>query len=221
MKRVKMLTDNIVDQKDYWNKLHNSDRLKPYSHNLTNFAKEVAQLLPAKARVLELGCGLGNDSFYFVKSRHIVIAVDFSDEIIRQNKARYKNTPNLIFKVLDISKSPYEFLNVEFDAVYARLSLHYFTDKLTKKIVRETHRILKAGGLLCFLCKSTKDPLYGQGRKIERDMYELSGHIRHFFSEEYTKKLLKNKFEIVKLESGREEFYGKKSAYLKVVATKL
>ena len=110
------------------------------------------------------------------------------------------------------------FRDSEFDGVYARLSLHYFTDDVTKSIFREICRVLKPNGYLCFICKSTNDPLYGKGTEIEKDMFENNGHIRHFFSEDYAKSLLVNDFTIEKLESGDEKFYGKDSAFVKVIA---
>src|SRR2546422_160092 len=101
---------------------------------------------------------------------------------------------------------PFPFHANTFDVVYARLSLHYFTGAQTQQIFREIHRILKPGGLLCFICKSTKDPLYGQGKKIEEDMFELKGHVRHFFSEAYARKCLERGYKIKKMESGKETY---------------
>lgn len=208
------------NQKQHWNELHNQDRLKTYSHHPTSFAQEVINSFPPHAKILELGCGLGNDSYYFVQQGHAIIATDFADEALKQNTKKYKKIPNLQFAFLDISQIPYNFKDNEFDIVYARLSLHYFTDRITKEIIQEIHRVLKSGGLFCFLCKSIQDPLYGRGIKIEKDMYELNNHVRHFFSGEYAKQLLKNKFTIIKLKSGKEDFYGKKSSYIKVTTVK-
>ena len=76
---------------------------------------------------------------------------------------------------------------------------------------------LKPDGLLCFVCKSTKDPLYGQGNKIEEDVFE-HGHVRHFFSEEYARKCLERRYKIEKIESGEATYYGDRSAFVKVIA---
>ncbi len=188
------------NQKTHWDKLHEAGKVDYYSENSTYFAKEVVKIIPEKSKVLELGCGVGNDSNFFVQIGHHVLATDFSDIAIDKNKQRYKQD-NLQFEVLDISK-PMKFPNNEFDVVYARLSLHYFTDRITKNIFQEINRILKPNGFLCYICKSVNDPLYGKGNKIEKDMYDENGHVRHFFSEEYAKKCLRNNFMIDKLEIG-------------------
>jgi len=71
------------------------------------------------------------------------------------------------------------------------------------------------------MCKSVDDALYGQGIKIEADMFELKGHVRHFFSEQYTRQLLDdNKFKILSLSKGKEKLYERESAFIKVVAQK-
>jgi len=207
----------ISDQRKHWNELHAKNTLKTYSNKPTDFAQEVIQLFPLESKVLDLGCGLGNDSFYFAQSGHDVIGIDFSEEAIKQNKEKYNSIQALTFAVSDISK-PLSFSDNIFDVVYARLSLHYFTDRVTRKIFSEIGRVLKQNGLFCFLCKSIGDPICGQGTKIEKDMFELDGHIRHFFNDEYITDLLKNMFKILKVESGEENFYGKKSAYIKVIA---
>lgn len=205
------------NQKQLWDKLHKKGKVD--SNKPTNFAKEVQSIFPPKSKILDLGCGVGNDSIYFARLGHQILATDFSEIAIRKDKEHFKDN-NLKFEVLDMSKSM-NFPDNTFDVIYARLSLHYFTDKVTKMIFKELHRILKLNGLLMFLCKSMKDPLYGKGEQIEKDMFEEEGHIRHFFSEDYVKECLGTNFKIKRLETGRENFYGDPSAFVKVIASKL
>lgn len=205
-------------QKDHWNELHTKGALDYFSKNPSLEALEFAKYLSPNSKILELGCGVGNDSNFFVSQGHTVSATDFSEIAIEKNKEFYKD-PNLTFEVLDMEK-PFQFEKNTFDAVYARLSLHYFTDVKTREIFKEISRILNENGLLCFVCKSTKDSLYGQGELIEPDMYRIKGHIRHFFSEEYVKDLLADDFVIDKIETGDEKFYEDISSFVKAVARK-
>lgn len=206
------------DQKQYWNEAHKNSALTAHSAKQTPFAEEVSKLIAPGSNILELGCGEGNDSIYFAEQGHKVTATDFADVLIYQNQERYSN-PNLQFVQQDISQ-PLAFPDVQIDAVYARLSLHYFTDEVTRRAFAEIARVLKPGGKLCFMCKSTSDRLYGQDTQIEPDTFELDGHVRHFFSEEYAKELLAKNFEVDLLESGQKELYGEMSGFIKAVATK-
>ena len=97
------------------------------------------------------------------------------------------------------------------------MSLHYFTDTVTRAVFRELARLLMPGGLLAFQCKTVDDPQYGRGRKIEKDMYD-STHARHFFSEAYARECLQSLFEVQSMRSERGPLYNDDSAYVKVVA---
>ena len=69
-----------------------------------------------------------------------------------------------------------------------------------------------------FQVKSTQDKSYGEGTEIEKDMFkDNNGSVRHFFSKEYAKELLKDNFSIILLEE-RKIHTG--NAYLEVVAEK-
>ncbi|PIY69322.1 hypothetical protein COY90_01310, partial [Candidatus Roizmanbacteria bacterium CG_4_10_14_0_8_um_filter_39_9] len=160
-----------------------------------------------------------NDSVYFAQKGYSVVGSDFSDVAVKQNTAKYKDQNGLRFQVVDMTQS-FPFEDNTFDVVYARLSLHYFEDNVTKNVFSEIYRVLKPEGIICFVCKSVEDPLYGQGEEIEKDMFLREGHVRHFFSEDYAKECLGNKFNIEKIESGKEKFYGDESGFVKVIAKK-
>jgi SAM-dependent methyltransferase len=157
------------------------------------FAREVLAGLPCAARILELGCGAGLDAAAFARNGHNVVATDFSAVILAGAARRLGQVSGLSFVLLDTSR-PLCFAGNTFDVVYARLSLHYFRDAVTRQVMAEIQRVLRPGGRLCFLCKSTGDSVYGQGTEIEPDMFDNHGHIRHFFSYDYAQSLLAGRF---------------------------
>lgn len=130
------------DQKSYWNQHHQERKMSEYSHQPTSLAQYVARLLPPQSHLLELGCGEGNDSSYFANKGHNVRAVDFAESIINNNQQRYSAQPNLSFEVADISQQ-LPFTDQTFDGVYARLTLHYFTDETTQQAFKDIGRVLK------------------------------------------------------------------------------
>lgn len=70
------------------------------------------------------------------------------------------------------------------DIVIADLSLHYFTEKTTIKILREIERIVKPEGILIFRVNSINDINYGSGIgiEIEKHLFETSdGRYKRFF----------------------------------------
>lgn len=208
-----------MDQLQHWNNAHTHQRLRDYSLSQTSFAEEVTTTLIEPIKLLELGCGEGNDSIFFAQQGHQVVATDFSNVVIEQNQNN-SNNPNVKFDILDMRK-PFAFDDNRFDVIYARLSLHYFSDVITRRLFNEISRVLKPHGSIYFMCKSTTDSLYGKGTKIEQDIYENDGHVRHFFSEKYAQAICHDAgLSIEKVATGNELIYGRRSSFIKVVAHK-
>lgn len=217
-----------ADQRAMWNRVysmaldaHGAGSVHLASRDASIFAKEVAPYLRGGSHILELGCGCGFDAMYFARCGHSVRATDFSAEAIGRARKLWGEHPlasKVEFQVMDMAE-PFAQPDASFDAVYSHLSLHYFTDGVTRKILAEIRRVLKPLGFLFVCCRSTSDPLYGRGRLIEKDMYKLDGHVRHFFSEDYLIGILES-FDVVKLWAGTADFYQRPGAFIKVVARK-
>jgi SAM-dependent methyltransferase len=205
----------VKDQRPIWERIHRAEAGAWAQRSA--FAVEVAALLQPGFRVLELGCGTGEDAAYFAAGGHEVLAVDFAAFAVNEAKRRHPGKANLSFAMHDLAQ-PFEQPDGSFDLVYARLSLHYFPDAQTRAIFREVQRLLAPGGLFAFMCKSPADPLYGQGAEIEPDMFE-SDHVRHFFSRRYAEELLRDGFEVETLreETGKRDGGGS-AAYVVAIA---
>jgi SAM-dependent methyltransferase len=207
-------------QTHLWESVHKAREHEPFANAPTQFATEIAPLLPSYASIIELGCGSGMDAVYFAMRGHSVIATDFSSSIIDQDIKRYKNIPNITFQNVDM-RNELPFKSGGIDVVYARSSLHYFTDEVTRSIFQEIHRCLKVDGYLIFMCRSTADSLYGQGEAIGKDTYLREGHRRRFFSKSYVKSCLAGRFTITTMRSAPEMMYGYKANTIKVIAVKI
>jgi ubiquinone/menaquinone biosynthesis C-methylase UbiE len=184
----------------------------------TELAISAAALLATPSDVLEIGCGSGADAAHFARLGHRVVATDFSDALIDSNSERFADVDGLTFVVHDTSE-PLPVPDTSHNLVYARLSLHYFDDSDTRRIFDEIARVLRPKGPLVFMCKSTDDRLYGQGEVVGPDMFR-SHHLRHFFSEAYTRDVLAARFDIETLVMRSGELYGEPSAWVEVVAKK-
>jgi SAM-dependent methyltransferase len=206
------------DQQVIWEEIYREE-LTGEPPGPSDFAKRVASLLGVPARVLELGCGTGADAAYFASLGHDVLALDFAPEAVRFARDYYGPLDRLRFEVQDISRTPLLLPSDGVDLIYARLSLHYFTDAFTRSIFTELRRLLAPQGLLAFMCKSTSDPRYGEGTEIEPDMFE-SDHARHFFSLDYAAGCLRSGFEVVSLTEDKGPLYGSSSAFVTAIARK-
>jgi SAM-dependent methyltransferase len=209
-----------MNQRTLWNNIHAGGEHAVYSQVPSEFAEEAVSFFPERAAIIELGCGFGADAAFFAQQNRLVTATDLSDVAIERDEREYSHVSGLTFQVLDMGDGTLPFQSSEFDGVYARLSLHYYPDKITKQLFQDIRRILKLGGHLAFMCKSIDDPLFGKGQQLEENMFDNGGHIRHFFDENYVKTLLGG-YRIIKLENKRDALYGRPSAYIEVVAQKI
>ncbi len=206
-----------MSQRDFWeewNKEHKD------TEQASESVKEFGYLINPGCKVLELGCGPGVDASYLAKD-HKVIATDFAESAIRQNKQEFKQLKNLEFIQHDTSER-LPFKDEIFDGIYARLTLHYFDDKTTRAIFTEIHRVLKPNGVFYFVCKSTFEHFFGKGRKINKDTFiDDANNLRHFFSEEFTRNNLEGLFREEKLEVKDMLIYDSDSNVVVCVATKI
>jgi SAM-dependent methyltransferase len=214
---VSEISNTDTDQEYLWDKKH---RKGEHTRNNRNpFAEKAGEYFSTSGKVLDIGCGVGKDASFFAHAGYEVLATDISSEVIAQNEV-YFHQENLNFAKLDASQYPLPFENETFDVVYSHLALHYYPDATTHALFAELHRILKDGGVLAFACKSIDDPHYGVGEELEKDMFVTEGHVRHFFSVEYVKELLQDKFDIEFLQDRQEKYGDTSSAFVWCVAKK-
>ena len=211
---------NIPDQKQMWNTKHGAGEHATHRDSPAEFVIEVEKLLPRSLKRLGFGCGVGSDSVYFAKQGHSVLATDFSEMVIEQNRSLI-NLPNVQFSVQDIT-APLNYPLNNFDVVYAHLSIHYFDNETTIKIVQEIHKVLRQGGVFAFACKSVNDKDNANGEEVSPGLFvSKTGHARHFFTLEYDKELLYGLFEVKSLEEKEMKYFAKSSTIIYCIANKI
>jgi len=114
-------------------------------------------------KVLELGCGLGQFSKYFMEKGFDVLATDISPDALAKAA---KNVDSLKTQVLDMGK-PFPFGDNIFDIVMANLSIHYFDEATTHRILSEILRVLSPNGYFIGSVISANDKRRERGREVE------------------------------------------------------
>lgn len=171
-------------------------------------------------QVLDLGFGGGADSVALADLGYDVTGLDVSPTAVRRAGELAAGRPRLRFHCGDLAAG-LPFASGRFDAVYSHLALHYFDDKTTRLVFEEIRRVCRPGGLLVAAVKSTLDPLYGKGIRLDRDMYHFDGHRRHFFSVGYATSLLTGwESPSVTPYSGYFGSSGRPNQFLRLIATR-
>lgn len=108
-------------------------------------------------RILDLGCGSGRDSAYFLSRGYAVVAVDGSEELCRRVREQYGiDALCLRFAQLDFA--------AEFDAVWACASLLHVPRREMPDILRRIAAALRPDGVLYASFKYGKQERRCQGR---------------------------------------------------------
>lgn len=202
-----------MENQAFWNKnwAKWKDAPKP-----SLFAEKALKIMKIKDlhTVLDVGCGKGENSLLFAENGMHTTALDISDTALETvERLRRERIKTLCADIVsaDLGREKY-------DAVFACLSLHYFDDCTTRKIIGKLYDALTADGVLFVRCKSTEDPLYGKGEQVGKDMY-CFGYVRHFFSPEYMRDVL-SAFPDVHITETREDYFGD-CAFVDAVAMKI
>jgi SAM-dependent methyltransferase len=210
---------HIPNQTQLWNEKHGAGAHAAYRGAPAPFAVVAEPLFPRRSHLLEIGCGVGSESRFFADAGHDVLATDISEVVLDQDRKYYKDS-TISFETLDVSES-LPFADGSFRVVFSHLALHYYTDEVTRAVFAELGRVLEAGGVLAFACKSTNDSKYGLGEELEKDMFLANGqHVRHFFTVEYARSLLGDDYEVLLLDEMKEQYSKDVSALIRCVARK-
>jgi len=118
-------------------------------------------------RLLDLGCGAGENSVYFAKKGAHCVATDYSPgmvEVALQLADRY----GVKIEGRTANAMALEFPDNTFDLVYASNLLHHIPDP--ERALKEMHRVLKPGGKACFWDPLKHNPVINVYRRMATEV---------------------------------------------------
>ncbi len=171
-------------------------------------ARKAAEIFKeeGKKEIIELGCGQGRDTIFFLQNGFRVDALDYTEKGLQgiTGKAKELRLSKFISARVHDARDPLPFDDASFDACYSHM---LFCMALTTAELRflsdEIGRVLKPGGLNIYTVRHTGDAHYRAGIHRGEDMYEMGGFIVHFFSREKVELLAKG-YEIVSIDEFEE-----------------
>ena len=185
---------------EYWNDYH-ANHILTYPRDREQGHKWLDCFLPTLekhgvSRVLDLGCGVGDDTLELARCGFEVTATDVSATAIdHAGKRATAEGLSVRFERQDAAR-PLEFEDAGFDAIISNLTLHMFPQQVAERIVAEIHRCLPAGGLFLFHVNSTADipqrtRQQAPAVRLADDFYRLGeGQTMRFFSEQNCRDLV-------------------------------
>ncbi|MBO6977960.1 MAG: class I SAM-dependent methyltransferase [Prochlorococcus marinus XMU1428] len=183
--------DEIYSRKEQCNK-----------YPFDNVVTILFRLLPlikgkGKPKVLEIGCGVGNNLLSAAKEGYAVYGIDASKYAIDIAKDYFRE--NLLEGELNVGKfSSIPYQDSYFDLVIERAALSLAPKEIAKKAIQEVNRVLKKDGYFYSEIYSDKAKFETKKHKtgiISKGPYEGVGQI-FFYNENNLKNLLKD-FKII------------------------
>lgn len=151
-----------------WHKDHQGDDW--WKAGTDNFIS----LLPPKSKVLDVGCGSGVKSGYFLAKGFKVTGIDFAEKLIEIAK---RENPTGEFRVMDMREAAK--LGATYSAVFAQASLLHIPKADFADVLRTLIGLLSKNGLLYIAVKGMRDGKPEEEIK-EEDDYGYS--YQRFFS---------------------------------------
>ncbi|GLI55305.1 tellurite resistance [Propionigenium maris DSM 9537] len=127
------------------------------------------EYLKKDSHILDLGCGSGRDSRYFIDNGYRVTSADYSEEMVKRASELTKQ------QVIHLDMTEMDFKD-EFDAIWACASVLHIPMKMIPKVLTNCYTALKANGVLYLSFK------YGEG-EIQRKGRHFSNFTEASFSQ--------------------------------------
>jgi len=147
----------------------------------------------AGERVLDLGCGIGNDGARFARAGASVTGVDLAEravELARRNFA----LRGLEGSFARMDGEALSFPDASFDLVYCHTVLHFTPHP--ERMVREIHRVLRPGGEAILMMVNRRSWLRFLHRLAKVEIDHLGAPVFHWFTAEEFGRLLEDFAEV-------------------------
>ena len=171
-----------MSYKNIWNNnmindyLKISNKLEIYDRWLDKYNDYINN---SKLPIIDLGCGIGNDTLYLKTLGKKVVSIDYSDDALRILK---QNIDDAVTIQMDFEKE-WKLSKNSSDLIIANLSLHYFDEKTTFNILNHIKNTLIDRGILIVRLNSINDNNYGadSSKEIEHHYYDSNNIKKRFF----------------------------------------
>lgn len=169
--------NNMNRYQSLWNEKHNQfyhgrvayDDLLPHFFDVVESAR-----LP----VVDLACGVGNNSLYLSEHGKRVVACDYSAAALDILK---KHVPQAATRLFDLTE-PFPLADHSTDLIVSDMGLHFFDEATTFRILAEMRRILTEDGFAILRVNALEDmdPQYAENELERHFVHADDLDVRYF-----------------------------------------
>lgn len=127
--------------------------------------------------ILIPGIGYGRNAKIFCENGFAVTGIEISETAI--NLAKQKNGLDLKIYKGSVTEMPFD--NKSYDGIFCYALIHLLNAIERRKFIKDCYAQLKSGGYMIFTVVSKKASMYGNGKQLSKDRFELMKGLRVFF----------------------------------------
>lgn len=169
--------DDFARDQSYWNQYY--AKRPDILGRPSDFAVSISNGLVSGKHLLELGCGNGRDSLFFIEHGLYVTGVDASNEAIQRLQETVSSSNQAMFVCDDFVKCRAVFQR-QYDYIYSRFTLHAITDEQEDELLQNIKDAMIDGSRLFIEARTIHDDIFGKGREVAPNAYVYDGHFRRF-----------------------------------------
>lgn len=132
--------------------------------------------------ILVPGIGYGRNAQIFRDNGMTVTGIEISRTAIDLAHKHFGN--DLIIHHGSVVEMPFD--NILYDGIYCYALIHFLDKNERAKFISDCFNQLADNGYMFFATITKEAPLYGQGTRIGKDRFELSGGLNMFFYDRET-----------------------------------
>lgn len=129
--------------------------------------------------ILIPGIGYGRNAKIFQDHGMNVTGIEISETAINLARTYYGTDMNIFHG--SVTDMPFD--DKQYDGIFCYALIHLLNCRERRKLIRDCYNQLKQGGYMIFIAVSTKAPMYGGGKLISKNRFELMKGVKMFFYE--------------------------------------
>ncbi|MED2710960.1 class I SAM-dependent methyltransferase, partial [Bacillus toyonensis] len=127
--------------------------------------------------ILVPGFGYGRNAKVFIDNRINVTGIEISKTAI--DLAKQNGLENISMYHGSVNDMPFD--NNLYDGIFSHALLHLLNKHEREKFIKDCYNQLKPGGYMVFTTVSKKAPMYGKGKQLDQDYFEIMEGVKMFF----------------------------------------
>ncbi|WP_395761614.1 class I SAM-dependent methyltransferase [Bacillus sp. 3G2] len=145
--------------------------------------------------ILIPGIGYGRNAKVFIENGINVTGIEISKTAI--DLARENGLEDVRMYHGSVNEMPFD--NKLYDGIFSHALLHLLNEHEREKFIKDCYNQLKPGGYMVFTTVFKKAPMYGKGKQLDKDYFEIMEGVKMFFYDSESIKQDFNKYGLVQV----------------------